>query len=224
MSCRHNRLSKPIETFIARITAAGPSPKRPPHMVLELSVRPLIALLLGSLSIAGCDRETAPPPQAKAEAPKPEGGGELTGKLDISQRGKAGPTDSFLDPAGKPVNLTAFKGKPLLVNLWATWCGPCVAEMPTLERIAERSGDKLKVLTVSQDRAGVDIGKTFTKGGFKRLERYQDTESKLGFAFATGMLPTTVLYDAEGREVWRVVGAMDWNGPRANTLLAEFVS
>jgi thiol-disulfide isomerase/thioredoxin len=194
-------------------------------MALELSVRPVIALLLGSLVIAGCDRETAPPPQAKAEAPTPAPkGGEPAGTLDISQRGKAGPADSFLDPAGKPVTLASFKGKPLLVNLWATWCGPCVAEMPTLERIAERSGDKLKVLTVSQDRAGVDIGKTFDKGGFKRLERYRDPESKLGFAFATGMLPTTVLYDAEGREVWRVVGAMDWNGPRANTLLAEFVS
>jgi thiol-disulfide isomerase/thioredoxin len=191
-------------------------------MALELFVRPLIALLLGSLSIAGCDRETAAPPQAKAEAPKAKGG-ELTGTLDISQRGKAAPTEAFIDPAGKPVSLAAFKGRPVLVNLWATWCGPCVAEMPTLESIADRAGDRLKVLTVSQDRAGVDIGPTFDKGGFKRLERYGDPESKLGFAFATGMLPTTVLFDAEGKEVWRVVGAMDWNGPRANTLLAEFI-
>ncbi len=172
--------------------------------------------------IAGCDRETAPPPQAKADAPAATGP-ELTGKLDISQRGKAVPADGFLDPAGKPVTLAAFKGRPVLVNLWATWCGPCVAEMPTLERIADRAGDRLKVLTVSQDRAGIDIAPTFDKGGFKRLERYRDPDSKLGFAFATGMLPTTVLYDGDGKEVWRVVGAMDWNGPRANTLLAEFV-
>ncbi|HEV2569584.1 MAG TPA: TlpA disulfide reductase family protein [Sphingomonas sp.] len=184
-------------------------------------MRPAIALLLGTLLIAGCDRETAPPPQAKHEAPAK--GPELTGTLDISQRGKAAPADSFVDPAGKPVTLAAFKGKPVLVNLWATWCGPCVAEMPTLDGIAQRAGGKLKVLTVSQDRAGVDIGKTFAKGGYKLLEQYRDPESKLGFAFATGMLPTTVLYDAEGKEVWRVVGAMDWNGPRANTLLAEFI-
>lgn len=182
-------------------------------------MRPSIALLL-SLAVAGCDRQTAPPPQAKAEATLAP---ELTGKLDISQRGKAGPADRFLDPAGKPVTLAAFKGKPLLVNLWATWCGPCVREMPTLERIAERAGDKLKVLTISQDREGVDIGPTFEKGGFKRLERYRDPENGLGFAIATGMLPTTVLYDAEGKEVWRVTGGMDWNGPRANTLLAEYI-
>lgn len=187
-------------------------------------MRPVIALLLGTLLIGGCDRESAPQPQAtaKAEAPAPKGP-ELTGTLDISQRGKPAPAEGFLDPAGKPVTLGAFKGKPLLVNLWATWCGPCVAEMPTLENIAVRAGDKLKVLTVSQDREGVDIAKPFEKGGFTKLERYRDPESKLGFAFATGMLPTTVLYDAEGKEVWRVVGAMDWNGPRANTLLAEFI-
>lgn len=185
-------------------------------------MRPVIALLLGTLVIAGCDRETTPQPQAKPEAAAPKEP-ETAGKLDISQRGKAAPSDTFLDPDGKPVALAAFKGRPVLVNLWATWCGPCVAEMPTLDGIALRSGDKLKVLTVSQDREGVDIGKTFAKGGFKKLERYRDPESKLGFAFATGMLPTTVLYDAEGKEVWRVVGAMDWNGPRANTLLAEFL-
>ncbi len=185
-------------------------------------MRPLIAILLGALVTAGCDRQTAPEPQATTSAAEPKAP-EPTGKLDIAQRGKAAPADSFLDPAGKPVTLAAFKGRPVLVNLWATWCGPCVAEMPTLENIAVRAGDKLKVLTVSQDRAGVDIAPTFAKGGFKQLERYRDPESKLGFAFATGMLPTTVLYDAEGKEVWRVIGAMDWAGPRANTLLAEFI-
>lgn len=190
-------------------------------------MRPLTAaLLLGSLLIAGCDRQSGEQPQANASVPAafPEPKGpELTGKLDISQRGSPAPADGFLDPAGKPVTLAAFKGKPLLVNLWATWCGPCVREMPTLEGIAARADGKLKVLTVSQDREGVDIGPTWSKGGFKRLEQYRDPENKLGFAFNTGMLPTTVLYDAEGKEVWRVVGGMDWNGPRAHTLLAEFV-
>ena len=186
-------------------------------------MRPLIVLLLGCLSIAGCDRQSAPEPQAKPDATPAPAGAELTGTLDISQRGKSGPDESFFDPDGKTVTLASFKGKPLLVNLWATWCGPCVREMPTLEKVAERAGDKLKVLTVSQDREGIDIGATFTKGGFKLLERYRDPENKLGFAFSTGVLPTTVLYDAEGKEVWRVTGGMDWNGPRANTLLAEFI-
>jgi thiol-disulfide isomerase/thioredoxin len=192
-------------------------------MALELSVRRLIALLLGSLLIAGCDRQSEPQPQANAVAVAEPKAPEPTGTLDISQRGTTAPRDGFFDPAGKPVTLAAFKGKPVLVNLWATWCGPCVREMPTLDNIATRAGDKLKVLTVSQDRAGVDIGPTFTKGGFKHLERYRDPDNKLAFAFNTGMLPTTVLYDSQGKEVWRVIGGMDWNGPRANTLLAEYI-
>ncbi len=189
-------------------------------------MRLVITLLLGSLAIAGCDRQSDAPPQANvasaapADAPK---GPEPTGTLDISQRGHTAPKDVFLDPTGKKVTLADFKGKPVLVNLWATWCGPCVREMPTLENIATRAGDRLKVLTVSQDRAGVDIAPTFTKAGFRKLEQYRDPESALGFAYSTGMLPTTVLYDADGKEVWRVVGGMDWNGPRANTLLAEFI-
>lgn len=174
--------------------------------------------------IAGCDKQSDAPPQANVAAETSAlGGPEPTGKFDIAQRGSAAPQDSFLDPAGKPVTLASFKGTPVLVNLWATWCGPCVREMPTLDGIAARAGSKLKVLTVSQDRESVDIAPTFTKGGYKHLEKYRDPDNKLGFAFNSGMLPTTVLYDAEGKEVWRVIGAMDWNGPRANTLLAEFL-
>lgn len=189
-------------------------------------MRLVITLLLGSLAIAGCDRQSGAPPQANVAQATPAAtpkGPEPTGTLDISQRGHAAPKDAFFDPAGKKTTLADFKGKPVLVNLWATWCGPCVREMPTLENIAARAGDRLKVLTVSQDREGVDIAPTFAKAGFKKLEQYRDPESALGFAYSTGMLPTTVLYDADGKEVWRVVGAMDWNGPRANTLLAEFI-
>jgi thiol-disulfide isomerase/thioredoxin len=95
--------------------------------------------------------------------------------------------------------------------------------MPTLDKLAQRMDGKLKVLTVSQDSAEVDIAPVFKERDLKALEPYRDPESALGFAFATGMVPTTVLYDADGKEVWRVVGAMDWDGPRANTLLAEVV-
>lgn len=186
------------------------------------------------LMLAACDTESRPAPQATAEAAAAPsaaarasgaagGGAEPAGTLDMSQRGRPAPTDGFLDPAGKPVTLAAFRGRPVLVNLWATWCGPCVREMPTLETLAARTEGKLKVLTVSQDRDGVDLAPTFEKGGFKRLERYRDPEQKLGFALGSGMLPTTILYDEAGKEVWRMVGGLDWDGPRANTLLADYL-
>jgi thiol-disulfide isomerase/thioredoxin len=184
------------------------------------------------MPLAGCDRQSATEPQASAAAdaakssttaPEPQTGGpELTGTLDISKRGSPMPETVFAGPMGEPVKLAAFIGKPLLVNLWATWCGPCVAEMPTLDALAARAPDKLQVIVVSQDGQGrALVDPWWAQQNFKLLKPYIDEKSDLGFAFGTGMVPTTVLYDAAGKEVWRVVGAMDWDGPRANTLMAE---
>ncbi len=178
-----------------------------------------MALLL--LGVAACDKQspTAPQGNVTAAAAKPE----PAGTVDMSARGAAMPDTVFLDPAGKPVKLADFKGKPLLVNLWATWCGPCVAEMPTLDDLAKREGGRLQVLVVSQDDEAnkPKIAKVWSDRDFAKLEPYLDSKSDLGFAFGTGMVPTTVLYDADGKEVWKVIGAMNWDGPRANTLLSE---
>jgi thiol-disulfide isomerase/thioredoxin len=189
---------------------------------LELSLRLVISGLLGSfaLLLAGCDRQSDPAPQPKAEqaaAAEPE----QAGTLDISQRGTSTPTIAFEGPDGKPVKLSEFRGRPLLVNLWATWCGPCVAEMPTLDALSGREAERLQVIVVSQDNSREKVTAWWAKQSFKRLAPYLDARSDLGFAFATGMVPTTVLYDKDGKEVWRVLGGMNWDGPRANTLLAE---
>jgi len=178
----------------------------------------VIVLLPLALIAASCDRQsplTSQPDRPATAKP---------GKIDRSQAGTATPTDPFNAPDGKTVTLAAFRGTPLLVNLWATWCGPCVKEMPSLDRLAARTGTKLRVLTVSQDmqgRAAVDrwwTGKSLTK-----LERYVDDKNNLGFALGGGSLPTTVLYDANGREVWRVTGELDWDGATARALLAPVI-
>lgn len=185
-------------------------------------MRLVILGLLGisALLLGGCDRQSSPPSQPDGTLAEPSGE-EPAGRLDISKRGEAMPAISFEGPKGEKVSLTDFRGKPLLVNLWATWCGPCVAEMPTLDALAAREGQRLKVLVVSQDGAREKVDAWWMKQSLKQLEPFLDRNSDLGFAFATGVVPTTVLYDADGKEVWRVIGGMDWNGPRANTLLAE---
>ncbi len=127
----------------------------------------------------------------------------------------------FEGPKGEPARLSDFRGKPLLVNLWATWCGPCVAEMPTLDRVAAREAGKLQVLVISQDSSRTLVDAWWSKRSLPSLRPYLDAKSDLGFAYNTGMLPTTILYDAAGKEVWRVIGSMNWEGPRANTLLAD---
>src|SRR5690242_8042493 len=115
-SCRHSALSNGIEAFISRITAAGPSAKRPPHIALEPSVRAIACLLLAPLVIGGCDRQSPPAEQATANAAAPspdeavspdEATGTeaapVAGAIDRSHKGDAAPDVSFLDPAGKPV-------------------------------------------------------------------------------------------------------------------------
>ncbi|TZG26354.1 TlpA family protein disulfide reductase [Sphingomonas montanisoli] len=193
------------------MTAAGPSAKRPPHIVLASSVRPVIACLL-ALSLAACDTKPAEQPQAAIPP-------EQVGKVDISKRGTDMSAIPFVAPAGGPATLTAFRGKPLMVNLWATWCGPCIAEMPTLEKLAG-SDSRFQLIVVSQDLEGQKlVGPFFAKEKLKTLKPYLDPQNVLMQAFQTETLPTTVFFDAAGKEQWRVLGAMDWSGDKAKTLI-----
>ena len=131
------------------------------------------------------------------------------------------PSASFRGPDDAPVTLAAFRGRPLLVNLWATWCAPCVAEMPTLDALAVKSGERMAVIAVAQDLQGAEIvDPWFQKAGRTALQPYVDPENGLLDA-ANSALPTSIYYDAEGREIWRVVGAIDWQGKEAQALLAE---
>lgn len=184
-----------------------------------------ITFLLSTALVAlgACDRQSEQTPQANATAKAPEPAEEeLAGTLEIDKRGTPAPTDNFTAPDGSTVTLADFRGKPVLVNLWATWCGPCIKEMPTLDALAKREEARLKVLTISQDSKGAEVVKPwFAKQSLAKLEPYLDQDNKLGLNYGSGMLPTTILYDAAGKEVWRVIGGMDWDGPRANTLLAE---
>jgi thiol-disulfide isomerase/thioredoxin len=212
----------------------------------EIVLRSEIALLLLcglTLMSAGCDRRSGengqPAPNASsnatnsADAPtsgemQPAAGGaqpDFSPKVDRSQAGKDAPDVVFSDPAGKDVTLGDFKGKPLLVNLWATWCGPCVAEMPMLDKIAaDYKAKGLAVLTVSQDSGEQGpITAFFAKNKLPHLAAWRDPENQLGFHFATGLLPTTVLYDREGREVARVAGAMDWSSEQGRAMIDELV-
>ncbi|MFN3388255.1 MAG: TlpA family protein disulfide reductase, partial [Allosphingosinicella sp.] len=144
------------------------------------------------------------------------------GQLDRSQAGRPAPDAAFEDPDGEPARLADFRGKPVLLNLWATWCAPCIAEMPTLDALAAREGDRLEVLTVSQDLEGRETVEAFFKErGYRNLETWLDPRMELMTALRVSTLPTTILYDAQGREVWRKAGIEDWTSPDAAALIAE---
>ena len=184
------------------------------------------SLIVVLLLVGGCDKRSATGGQATANSaadPAPVAkADDAEAMVDRTHRGAAMPADVFKTPDARPTALAAFKGHPLLVNLWATWCGPCVKEMPALDRLAARMKDRVRVLAVNQDAAkqAVDpVPAWWTSHKLAALELYRDPDNNLGFAFGGGVLPTTVLYDAAGREVWRISGPVDWDGPQGRALL-----
>lgn len=181
-------------------------------------------LALFALLAAGCGEAPLQDPAAD----QPAWAGPRTaqavpaGRLDRSHAGTPAPEAWFKDPHDDPASFEDFRGKPLLVNLWATWCAPCVAEMPTLDALAEREGDRLHVLALSEDDDGrAKVEAFFAAREFARLEPYLDPELAIMAALGITTLPTTILYDAQGREVWRLTGIEDWESDRAAALIAE---
>jgi thiol-disulfide isomerase/thioredoxin len=219
MSSRQSRLSTEMEAFISRITAAGPPAKRPPHISLELPVRLIVPLLLLATApmIASCDRQKAEEPQAPAATQEVKG-------IDRSHKGEAAPAVKFKDPDGGEFDLAKFKGTPVLVNLWASWCAPCIKELPTLQQLEQAQADegKLGVIAVSQDMAPQGSVEEFlAERDLGRFAAYHDADMNLTSALKIQIMPTTILYGADGKEVWRYVGDLDWTGEEAARLLAE---
>lgn len=178
----------------------------------------LLPLLLAACGPAAEGNRAGPdqPSWAGPKVPAP------TGRLDRSRAGQAAPATAFEDPDGESASLGDFRGKPLLVNLWATWCAPCVAEMPTLDALAARERDRLRVVTISQDLDGRDkVEAFFARQGYRHLETWLDPQMALMGELRVDTLPTTILYDSAGREVWRVVGMEDWESGRPALLLKE---
>lgn len=179
--------------------------------------RPILLSALLLASTGACHKEAPPPPQAQptAAAQAEPRTADTTGK------GKAVPTIEIKDIAGKPVKLGDFKGKPLLVNLWATWCGPCVKELPTLDKLAGQGGN-LQVIAISEDMQGAGVVTPFlAKRGFKTLKPYLDSTNALMLGLKEPGLPVTILYDANGKEVWRMRGDLDWTSAKAKALIAQ---
>jgi thiol-disulfide isomerase/thioredoxin len=177
-------------------------------------------ILLSVLALAACRQE------APKQSPEQSGGAvpaELpaAGRLDRSFAGKVAPAATFEDPSGKPASLAGFRGRPLLVNLWATWCAPCVTEMPALDSLAQQKG-RLQVVAISQDIEGRQRVESFFKERkLAALLPYTDPKLGLMGALKVQSLPTTILYGADGRELWRITGAEEWRGSRARALLKE---
>jgi thiol-disulfide isomerase/thioredoxin len=181
-------------------------------------IRPLL-ICLGVVALAACQKASQP----ASNQVSPAAPGEQVKGVDRSHKGTAAPGASFNDPDGKPISLRAFAGKPTLVNLWASWCAPCVKELPTLDKLAQARNGELNVVAISQDMdvPHASVVAFLTTHGIATLNSYQDPKMALSGALGAEVLPTSILYDANGREIWRYVGDQDWTSADAARLVAE---
>ena len=171
-----------------------------------------LAITLG-LAVAGCDRGASDAAQESTASPAP------TGRIDASQAGELFPEFRLSSVSDGILTSSAYAGHPTLINLWATWCAPCVKEMPLLDQLASDYEGRLKVLTISQDLKGVEaVGPFFARNEFTHLETWIDPENYVGDDIGGGFMPTTVLY-VRGEEVWRVQGDYDWSSEEARAAI-----
>ncbi|MCU0986145.1 MAG: TlpA family protein disulfide reductase [Acetobacteraceae bacterium] len=131
------------------------------------------------------------------------------------------PAFSFTDEAGREHGVADFRGKVLVINLWATWCPPCVAEMPTLDRLQEKLGGiGVRVLALSQDRGGAPVVTRFyERTAVKHLGVWLDPRGAAARALGARGLPTTLVVTRDGHEAMRLAGEAEWDAPEMVKLI-----
>ena len=139
-------------------------------------------------------------------------------KLKLVDGAPPAPDAAFVDAAGKQIRLADFRGRYVLVNLWATWCGPCITELPSLQRLnAALPQDRMTVLPVDVlERLDAEkIGAFLSMHGAGALPVYIDRDYSVQRGFVANELPLTVLIDSEGRVIAKAAGPQAWDNPEA---------
>ncbi len=135
------------------------------------------------------------------------------------------PMKAFRTAAGDKVTLASFKGKVILVNFWATWCVPCIREMPSLDRLQAALGTgKFQIVAASEDRAGPKKALPFLKKlGITQYTSYFDRNMALASAFGLRGMPTSYLIDGAGNVVGSLAGIAEWDAPEAVALIRYYI-
>lgn len=178
-------------------------------------VRRSLLAMAGTLTAAAIARK----PAAADRLP------DLAGALNRRQPRELAPAIVFTDASSQPHSLEEFRGRGVVVNLWATWCVPCVAEMAALETLSRAlSPYDIAVLPLSSDRGGVArIAAFYQDRGITGLPMLLDPGGAAGQAFGARGIPTTLLIDRQGREAARVEGAADWATAQAAALVRSLI-
>jgi len=143
----------------------------------------------------------------------------------VHESPRAVPEVTFEDGDGRTLSLADFRGKVVLLNIWATWCAPCRREMPTLDRLqAELGGPDFEVVALSIDRKGLPAVKEFYEEiGLETLPIYVDQSGSAQRALRVLGIPTTLLVDRDGNEIGRLAGPAEWDSPEMVAFLRSYL-
>lgn len=146
--------------------------------------------------------------------------------LETLAKPPAQPQQVFFDANKNPITLSQFHGKILVVNIWATWCGPCVEEMPSLAKLHEGYKDKpINIIAISVDRSdfAAEAQNKLAELSGGKLSFYHDPMMRIAFSIQAKGFPTTIIYDTNGTEITRISGAADWNSAEAHGLIDSII-
>ena len=201
--------------------ASGQGPARPKKGFLTWALWGValvgvaaVLYIIGSAST----KPTPPAPSASATA------STFASKLSTPAQPTPAPDYTFYDESGKAMKIADLKGKVVVMNIWATWCAPCVTEMPTLAKLqAAYAGKPVEVVTVSIDSESSAAKARLFIAQHDPLKFYHDREMKLPFKLSPPApgAPTTVIYGKDGLEVGRVAGEADWAGEDVRKVIDE---
>ncbi len=175
------------------------------------AARFLAVLVVGFVGVSGAAEATEFPPTD----------GDMHGFILLKERVPA-PTVAFQTGDGSSIDFSDFEGKVLIVNFWATWCPPCIKEMPSLNRLQSAfPGEDFEVIAINQDRGGSRIAEPFLRDklGLRDLKIYLDHRMALGRAFKNRGLPATYAIDRDGNIVGGLFGAAHWDSEDAKDLV-----
>jgi thiol-disulfide isomerase/thioredoxin len=179
--------------------------------------------LLAALAAVALAAPLRPPRPALAQ--QPAEGGVLAENFTWLEPPEPAPATPFALGDGGETTLAAFRGRVVLLNFWATWCAPCVREMPSLDRLQAKLGDEgLEVVAVSEDFAGLEqVRPFFERLQLENLAIYLDSDGALAKALGIAGLPTTLLIDREGRIVGGLEGPAEWDSDEAVALIRGYL-
>lgn len=147
-------------------------------------------------------------------------------RFEFHEKPQPATAAAFYDKDGNEKTFSDYKGKVILVNFWATWCAPCIKEMPDLNELQKSLGsDKFEVVLISENQDGIESSIEFLENNnISHLDTHIDNKRKVARTLQSNALPTSILIDAEGYEVGKLVGPAEWNSGDAQTLINYFIS